>query len=701
MTYVKNISKLFILLIFISPVLSQGSRDLTGTTVEARAYKLEGENHTTVRLSVNVVSIDFNYADGVRFDFGPSNTVLDAFVETDTEFEPAVIIQGSEVMFGDSSDGIFNGDGIFVYDMVYDFIVHLDNQVSLPLEVNYIVYDDGWAQDYCINDNNCELCNDYGWGVDCDNNYLTVALNAEGMLIIENIDFLAAPNQDPKIINLVDIDNDQGKQMMLSWTPGDLIDLPYFTEFSLYRYSPDPSDFFSSGAGVFYGEYFSNPGAGVSPDFGELILTREDSLININFDQNPIPVVNDFQVRWTGEIYAPVSGIYDFRTHSDDGVRLFVNGVIVIDQWYDFPPTSHFGSIELNEGQHTIVLEYYENGGGAMCELFWTVPGQTETLVVPSGNDLVVSDNGTWDYLNSVPWVGHEPYATLVSTLQDETPTAFKVVAHTDDPNLFFHSDYVTGRSYDNVAPPAPTGLNATIEDNSVSLSWNPIDIADFNYYSMHRHSDSLFQSNFSNFIGYSTSPDFLDENAPYNIPLYYKVSATDMGGNLGSGSESVYAYIAINRPPQVFDVALSPAVPNETDDIIVSYSYSDLDGDVEQNTEIIWFKNGAITNYVGAVLPAAATNCSEEWHAEVRPGDGELLGDWVASNVVTICGENTAPIWSSEITTIVIEEDSEANRFEMASFIVDSEQAISQLSLTVEANNNDQVVSAFFKEVN
>ena len=161
MTYVKNISKLFILLIFISPVLSQGSRDLTGTTVEARAYKLEGEDHTTVHLSVNVVSIDFNYADGVRFDFGPSNTVLDAFVETDTEFEPAVIIQGSEVIFGDSSDGIFNGDGIFVHDMVYDFIVHLDNQVSLPLEVGYIVYDDGWAQDYCINDNNCELCNDY------------------------------------------------------------------------------------------------------------------------------------------------------------------------------------------------------------------------------------------------------------------------------------------------------------------------------------------------------------------------------------------------------------------------------------------------------------------------------------------------------------------------------------------------------------
>ena len=150
------------------------------------------------------------------------------------------------------------------------------------------------------------------------------------------------------------------------------VDLPF------YRFDYR-SDYVLTGQGVFYGEYFSSPGSGASPDFGELILTREDSLININFDQNPIPVVDDFQVRWTGDIFAPVSGLYNFRTHSDDGVRLFVNGNLVIDQWYDFPPTSHNGSIELSEGQHEIILEYYENGGGAMCELFWTVPGQNES----------------------------------------------------------------------------------------------------------------------------------------------------------------------------------------------------------------------------------------------------------------------------------------------------------------------------------
>ena len=698
MKNVKNLSVLFILTLITSSIYSQGSRDLTGTTVNANAFRFEGDNHTTVRLSVNIVSPDLNYADGVRFDFGSSNTILDAFVETDMGIDPAVMIQGSEVMFGDSSNGIFNGDGIFLYDMSYDFVVHLDGQVAAPIDIEFIVYDDGWAQDYCINDNNCEQCNDYGWGVDCEGNYLTVALNAEGVFTIQNIEILAAPNQNPRITSLMDVNNDQGKQMMLSWVAGDLIDLPYFTEFSLYRYSPSPSDYVLTGQGVFYGEYFSSPGSGASPDFGELILTREDSLININFDQNPIPVVDDFQVRWTGDIFAPVSGLYNFRTHSDDGVRLFVNGNLVIDQWYDFPPTSHNGSIELSEGQHEIILEYYENGGGAMCELFWTVPGQNEFLVTPSGNDVMVSEQGTWDYLNTVPWIGHEPYAALINTIEDELATAFKVVAHTDDPNLNFHSDYITGRSYDNIAPPAPNGLFAVVENSMVSLSWNSVDVDDFNFYSIHRAPDSLFQSNFSNFVGYSVSPNYIDENPPHNVPMYYKVSATDMGGNLGLGSQSAYAYIAVNRPPQVFDVALSPAVPNDTDDITVSYTFSDPDGDAEQNTEINWFKNGVLTSYVGTVLPAAATSCSEEWYAEVRPGDGELQGDWIVSNVVTICGANTAPVWSDEIPMIHIAEDSEGNRVQMAGFVTDSEQAISQLILTVAGNTNDEVVSAYFQ---
>ena len=614
-----RISKILTLTLLISTTFAQPGRDLTGTEVSAVAFSAEGDSHTTVEFNVSVVSPDFNWADGVRFTFDQSVNILDAYVATELDTPAAVIIVGNEVMFGDSSDGVFNGDGIFLNDNDYVFVVNIDGSVQTPIDISYTVYDDGWAQDFCINENNCEQCNDYGWGIDCDGNYITVAMNAEGTVSIDNIEIIAAPSQDPVIMELVDVGNDQGKQMILSWHPGDLIDLPYFNEFSVYRYSPDPSDFGTSPNGVFYGEYFSSPGTGVSPDFGELILTREDSLININFDQNPIPVNDDFQVRWSGDIYAPVAGNYSFRTHSDDGVRLFIDGVLVIDRWYDFPPTSYSGSIELEAGQHSLVLEYYENGGGAQCYLYWTPPQLSESPVTPVGTSVSVSDLGTWDYLNTVPWVGHEPYATLVNTIEDETPTAFRVTAHTDDMNLFFHSEPAFGNSYDNIAPPPPNGLVATVSETTVSLSWNPSNVEDFNYYSVHRALDSLFQPNLSNFIGYSSTSMYTDETAPWNVPIYYKVSATDMGDNLGPGSASASAYIFVNRAPEMFDVAISPAVPMEGDDITVSYTFFDPDGDGESGTTRAWYKNGVVTEYTGLTLPSNATVCGDEWYWSLR----------------------------------------------------------------------------------
>ena len=67
------------------------------------------------------------------------------------------------------------------------FVVDVAAAGQGVLQVGYIVYDDGWAQDFCINDDNCEQCNDYGWGIDCDGNYLSVAMNAEGVIVINDI----------------------------------------------------------------------------------------------------------------------------------------------------------------------------------------------------------------------------------------------------------------------------------------------------------------------------------------------------------------------------------------------------------------------------------------------------------------------------------------------------------------------------------
>ena len=60
--------------------------------------------------------------------------------------------------------------------------------------------------------------------------------------------------------------------------------------------------------------------------------------------------------------FAP--GDYEFAVTADDGVRLYVDGVRVIDQWIDQGPTTYRTTLPLDGGPHAIVMEYYENGGG-------------------------------------------------------------------------------------------------------------------------------------------------------------------------------------------------------------------------------------------------------------------------------------------------------------------------------------------------
>ena len=77
---------------------------------------------------------------------------------------------------------------------------------------------------------------------------------------------------------------------------------------------------------------------------------------------------NRFVARWTRTMsFAP--GDYEFAVTADDGVRLYVDGVRVIDKWIDQAPTTYRTTLPLDGGPHKIVMEYYENGGGAMARL--------------------------------------------------------------------------------------------------------------------------------------------------------------------------------------------------------------------------------------------------------------------------------------------------------------------------------------------
>ena len=132
-------------------------------------------------------------------------------------------------------------------------------------------------------------------------------------------------------------------------------------------------------------------------------LARVDPTVNFDWGQNApdasLPA-DHFSVRWLGQVEPQFSETYTFYARADDGVRLWVNGQLLVDQWHDQGATEYSGQIALQAGQKCDVrMEYYENGGDASAQLRWSsasTPKQIipQTQLYSTGNAMVIG-NGT------------------------------------------------------------------------------------------------------------------------------------------------------------------------------------------------------------------------------------------------------------------------------------------------------------------
>ncbi len=131
-------------------------------------------------------------------------------------------------------------------------------------------------------------------------------------------------------------------------------------------------------------------GVGLTAEFhnnrtlSSFVGRRIDRQVNYNWATGtaPLGVGDSFSIRWTGEVLAPATGTYTFFTQSDDGVRLWVNGTQLVNNWTDHASTENSGTISLTAGQrYPIRLEFYENGGFAVIELRWQGPGITKQII--------------------------------------------------------------------------------------------------------------------------------------------------------------------------------------------------------------------------------------------------------------------------------------------------------------------------------
>jgi hypothetical protein len=132
------------------------------------------------------------------------------------------------------------------------------------------------------------------------------------------------------------------------------------------------------------GEYWSRRDLSGTP-----ALVRNDAAIDFDWGGGAPAVglpADNFSVRWTRQILFE-RGIYRLHARSDDGVRVFVDGRRVINEWHDSSGESYTVDLEL-DGRHRVVVEYYEHTGQALAKFWWRRIGDVPTQVPPTPTPL-------------------------------------------------------------------------------------------------------------------------------------------------------------------------------------------------------------------------------------------------------------------------------------------------------------------------
>lgn len=173
-------------------------------------------------------------------------------------------------------------------------------------------------------------------------------------------------------------------------------------------------------SGGLRGEYYDNK------DLTALKFARTDPQVNFAWgDSSPDPSLgaDTFSVRWSGWLVARYSEIYDLILRSDDGVRLWLNGQLVIDGWTDHLTAQTVVQIPLTAGaRHSIKLEYYDNTGYAFVSLRWRSTSQALEVIPVS--QFIPSSSATPTRTNTA----------VATAIRSATPTRTATRTPTTDP---------------------------------------------------------------------------------------------------------------------------------------------------------------------------------------------------------------------------------------------------------------------------
>ncbi len=140
-------------------------------------------------------------------------------------------------------------------------------------------------------------------------------------------------------------------------------------------------------------QYFTNSSATYSSTTNfnpaNLKLTRVDPVIDTNWSSSTtLPIANSgyYCVRWTGQVQPQYTETYYFVANTDDGVKLWVNDQLIIDNWVTRSSAADVtGKINLQGGvRYNIKMEMFKAGGNGVAHLSWYSPDQSKQVIPTS-----------------------------------------------------------------------------------------------------------------------------------------------------------------------------------------------------------------------------------------------------------------------------------------------------------------------------
>lgn len=263
------------------------------------------------------------------------------------------------------------------------------------------------------------------------------------------------------------------------------------------------------GAGLI-GEYF------LGRNFQQQVLTRNDKVINFTFgSRKPDPVIRQtsFSIRLIGEITPTYSETYTFYTRADDGVLLYVNGQMVVNDFTVHPVRTRDGTIALQAGvTYAFMVEYFEdNIPPATLQVSWSSPSTPKEVIPASAFSNVgqltagaVQVTGTTTSEIDLAWAGSLAATGYIVQRSSDGATGWTQIGSTaagtttyadtglaSDITYYYRiiaTDAVENSNPDNPVsgttlvpsvPPtlaAPIGVNASADSSTqITVTWNPV----------------------------------------------------------------------------------------------------------------------------------------------------------------------------------------------------------------------------------